>query len=89
MVEELLDELQGASWFSSLDLTTGYHQIRLRAGEEPKTAFQTHSGQYEFRVMAFGLFGAPTFLKAMNTTLYSLLHKCVLVFLMTSSYSVR
>lgn len=64
-----------------MDLTTGYHQIRLRAGEEPKTVFQTHYGQYEFRVMAFGLSGAPvTFLKAMNTTLHPLLRKCVLVF---------
>jgi hypothetical protein len=81
VIEELLDELQGASWFSSLDLTAGYHQIRLRAGEEPKTAFQTHSTQYEFHVMAFGLSGAPTtFLKAMNTTLYPFLRKCVLVF---------
>ena len=81
VIEELLDELQGASWFSSLDLTASYHQIRLRPGEEPNTAFQTHSGQYEFRVMAFGLSGAPaTFLKAMNTTLHPLLRKCVLVF---------
>jgi hypothetical protein len=81
VIEELLDELQGASWFSCLDLTAGYHQIRLAAEEEPKTAFQTHSGHYEFRVMAFGLSGAPTtFLKAMNTTLHPVLRKCVLVF---------
>jgi hypothetical protein len=65
VIEELLYELQGASWFSSLDLIADYHQTHLRQGEEPKTAFQTHSGQYEFRVMAFGLSGAPaTFLKA-------------------------
>lgn len=74
VIEELLDELTGASWFSSLDLTAGYHQICLKLGEEPKTAFQTHSGQFEFRVMAFGLSGAPaTFLKAMNATLQPLL----------------
>lgn len=80
VIEELLDELQGASWFYSLDLTAGYHQIRLRLGEEHKTAFQTHSGQYEFRVRALGLSEAPaTFLKAMNTTLQPLLRKCVLV----------
>ena len=81
VIEELLDELHGVSWFSCLDLTAGYHQIRLKNGEEPKTAFQTHTGQYEFRVKAFGLTGAPaTFLKAMNITLGPLLRKCVLIF---------
>jgi hypothetical protein len=81
VIEELLDELHGASWFSCLDLTAGYHQIRLKPGEEPKTAFQTHSSQYEFCVMAFCLTRAPaTFLKAMNITLGPLLRKCVLVF---------
>ncbi|WVZ83838.1 hypothetical protein U9M48_030936 [Paspalum notatum var. saurae] len=81
VIDELLDELASVSWFTSMDLTAGYHQIRLREGETHKTAFQTHSGHYEFRVMAFGLFGAPaTFLLAMNTTLGPLLRKCVLVF---------
>lgn len=81
IIEELLDELEGASWFSSLDLTAGYHQILLKPGEEPKTAFQMHTGHYEFRIMAFGLSGAPgTFLKAMNTTLAPLLRWCALVF---------
>jgi hypothetical protein len=81
IIEELLDELEGASWFSSFDLTDGYHQILLKPGEEPKIAFQTHTGHYEFRVMAFRLSGAPgTFLKAMNTTLAPLLRRCALVF---------
>ena len=81
VIEELLDELHGASWFSTLDLTAGYHQIRLKPGEEHKTTFQTHTGQYEFWVMAFGFTGAPaTFVKAMNITLGSLLRKSVLVF---------
>ncbi|WVZ82556.1 hypothetical protein U9M48_029810 [Paspalum notatum var. saurae] len=79
--DELMDELAGSSWFSSLDLNSGFHQIRLKPGEEPKTAFQTHFGHYEFRVMSFGLCGAPgTFQGAMNTTLQPLLRKCVLVF---------
>lgn len=78
VIKELLDELTGASWFTCLDLTAGYHQIRPQEGEEPKTAFQTHSKQYEFRVR---LTGAPvTFQKAMNTTLAPLLRKGVLVF---------
>ena len=56
-------------------------KIRLKAGEEYKTAFQTHSGHFEFRVMAFGLCGGPgTFQGAMNTVLAPLLRKCVIVF---------
>ncbi|WVZ90411.1 hypothetical protein U9M48_036717 [Paspalum notatum var. saurae] len=77
----VIDELEQASWFSSLDLRAGYHQVLLKAEEEFKTAFQTHSGHYEFRVMAFGLSGAPaTFQGAMNSTLTPVLRKCVLVF---------
>ena len=59
IIDEFLDELSQASWFSSLDLRAGFHQIRLKPGEEFKTAFQTHCGQFEFRVMAFGLTRAP------------------------------
>ena len=53
----------------------------MQTGEEYKTPFQTHTGHYEFKVMAFGLTGAPaSFQNAMNTTLSPLLRKCVLVF---------
>jgi hypothetical protein len=62
-------------------LIDGFHQILLQPREEHKTTFQTHTGHYEFRVMAFGLTRAPaTFQKAMNTTLAPMLRKCVLVF---------
>lgn len=81
IIDEFLDELYGASWFTSLDLLAGFHQILLKAGEEYKMTFQTHSGHYEFKVMAFGLTGAPaSFQGAMNTTLAPLLRKGVLVF---------
>jgi hypothetical protein len=81
IIDELLDELHGACWFSSLDLRAGFHQILLKPGEEFKTTFQTHIGHFEFKVMAFGLTEAPgTFQRAMNTTLAPVLRKCALVF---------
>lgn len=65
IIEELLDELSGASYFTTLDLQAGFHQIRMKEGEEYKIAFQTHFGQFEFRVMSFGLTGAPGTFRAL------------------------
>jgi hypothetical protein len=64
-----------------MDLCDEFHQISMQSEDCFKTAFQTHSGHYEFKVMSFGLIGAPySFQKAMDSTLSPLLRKCALVF---------
>lgn len=81
-IEDLFDTLQGATVFSKVDLTSGYYQVRVKDGDEPKTAFNTPFGHYEFMVMPMGMTNAPaTFMTLMNQVLNRFINKCVVVFL--------
>ena len=81
-IDDLLDQLAGASVFSSLDLQSGYHQIRITEEDRPKTAFKTPMGLYQFKVLSFGLTNAPsTFQAVMNDIFGDLIGKYVMIYL--------
>ena len=84
-IDDLMDRLQGSSVYSSMDLASGYWQIRIKEEDVPKTAFKTHTGLYQWRVLPMGLANAPsTFQATMNRVFKGLVdgpQACVLIYM--------
>jgi hypothetical protein len=82
MIDDLFNQLHGASMFSKIDLRLGYHQLKIRECDIPKTTFVSRYGLYEYTVMPFGLTNAPTyFMYRMNKVFMEYLDKFVVVFI--------
>jgi hypothetical protein len=81
-IEDLFDQMRGARIFSKIDLQSGYHQMKIRPSDIPKTAFSTRYGLYEFTVMSFGLINALAyFMNMMNKVFMEYLDRFIMVFI--------
>src|SRR4051812_28238124 len=82
VINDLFDQLEGSCVFPKIDLRSGYHQLKIREGDIPKTTFTTRYGLYEYTVMSFGLTNAPAyFMNLMNKVFMEFLDKFVVVFI--------
>eukprot|EP00171_Calliarthron_tuberculosum_P003129 IDg3129t1 len=82
LIDEALDQVSGACWFSSLELVAAYHQMHIRDSDCHKTEIRTRYGSFEWRVLCFGLTSAPAaFMRLISSVLHELNGVCVIIFL--------